>query len=87
MHYSFSGSLLLSIAGMMIVVVRGSDLRGTNNYFLHYLMGKVWQINNKGPVIQKFLKQFSFKIQKEYFFVWQVRRGKEWLRFKLFQIK
>ena len=53
MHYSFSGSLLLSIAGMMIVVVRGSDLQGTNSYFLHYLMGKVWYVHvgNKGPII------------------------------------
>ena len=59
MHYSFSGSLLLSIAGMMIVVVRGSDLRGTNNYFLHYLMGKVWYVHvGKSTIRAQSFKNF-----------------------------
>ena len=59
MHYSFSGSLLLSIAGMMIVVVRGSDLRGTNNYFLHYLMGKVWNVHvGKSTIRAQSFKNF-----------------------------
>ena len=59
MHYSFSGSLLLSIAGMMIVVVRGSDFRGTNNYFLHYLMGKVWYVHvGKSTIRAQSFKDF-----------------------------
>ena len=73
MHYSFSGSLLLSIAGMMIVVVRGSDFRGTNSYyFLHYLMVKVWYVHVGKSTIRAqsfkdFLSNYPLRYRKSIF--------------------